>query len=207
MLNRIRIRRAVLGGMASALAIVALPGAASAADLTRTCGDQGARQVFAPFGDKGYYTAVQDGGFEASGAGWQLDDGATVVDGNESFYLGNAADSQSLSLPDGASATSPPTCAGLDTPKFRFILKGPGSSGTARLKVEVVYLEVSDKASKTPGVLAAEPEWATSPKLSLGLTKIGDTNGDGVGTVAYRFTAVGGDFSVDDVYTDPRMRR
>ena len=204
MLNRIRIRRALISGITTAL-IAAAPAAASR-ELSAPCNAAGAEKVFAPFGDNRDYVAVQDGGFEAEGVGWTLSPGATVVDENESYYLGETTDTKSLKLEDGASAVSAPTCVGLDTPKFRLVHRGPDSS-EARLKVEVIYLEVERKTSRVAGELRSDGTWAPSPRLSVGVNKAGDDNANGLGTVAFRVTAVGGSYSVDDVYLDPRMRR
>ena len=76
-----------------------------------------------------------DGGFEAGGQGWYLSGGAKVVAGNESFYLNDAGDSGSLSLPAGSSAVSPPVCMAIDTPSFRFVARNSGDP-SSHLRVE-----------------------------------------------------------------------
>jgi hypothetical protein len=208
MLNRIRIRRALTGVAASALmlAVVTAVPAAASVKLRGTCNLEGAAPVFASFGDGNGYVAVDNGGFEGGDAGWSLSPGAAVIGENESFRLGGADHTRSLALSEGASAVSAGTCVGVDTPTFRFVLRGSDSS-KAKLKVEVVYLEVGKKESRVVGELKANRAWVASPRLDAGLKDAVDVNGDGVSTVAFRFTAEGGSVSVDDVYLDPWMRR
>src|SRR5436853_6360693 len=64
-------------------------------------------KVFAPWNDNRGYVLTPDGGFENAAAGWTLENGAAVGEGNETFQVGGAADHQSLTLPAGSSATSP----------------------------------------------------------------------------------------------------
>ena len=52
------------------------------------------KQAFSPWGDQRNYVLAPDGGFEAGAQGWELAGGATVVAGNESYYLNDAGDTQ-----------------------------------------------------------------------------------------------------------------
>ena len=108
------------------------------AGSAQACSYSGAEQVFSPWGDQRNYVLAPDGGFEAGGSGWQLNRGAAVVDGNESYYLNDAGDSKSLSLPAGSSAVSPPVCMAIDTPFFRLVARNSGDP-SSRLRVEAVY--------------------------------------------------------------------
>jgi hypothetical protein len=159
--------------------------------------------VFARFGDRRHYVPAPDGGFEAGAEGWTLD-GASVVDGNETFALGGDADAKSLSLPAGSSATSPAICLGKGYPSFRFVARKDGGK-RARLKVEVLYLS-GRGGSRVAGKLRAGQAWRPTKKLAFALGRT-RAAGQQTGQVAFRFTPVGAaDWQVDDVYVDPRMR-
>src|SRR3954453_2986052 len=151
----------------AALGAVAAP-TAGAKVSNQSCGNPAGSKVFSQFGDQKNYFLAPDGGLENGGDGWGLNDGATVVHGNESFNLNGAADAKSLSLPFGSSATSPSVCVTRKHPQFRFVARHsalpapepggqePGGSqagehggSTAthtaaarepRLRVEVIYL-------------------------------------------------------------------
>jgi hypothetical protein len=115
-------------------AVTASP--ASAALLDR-CPDRQISTPFAPWGDDNSYYAVADGTFEAGGTDWTLSD-ATVVDDNESFYVNDASDTQSLSLSDGARAESPSTCVDLGEDTIRFFVKTSGDAdSTLHVKASV----------------------------------------------------------------------
>ena len=71
------------------------------------CANEQASQPFASWGDSSSYTLIPGGNFEAGAFPWALTGGAKVLAGNETYHVGGPADSQSLSLPAGSSATSP----------------------------------------------------------------------------------------------------
>ncbi len=125
-------------GRFAALLATALLALAVFAGSAQACSYSGAEKVFSPWGDQRSYVLAPDGGFEAGGSGWQLNRGATVVEGNESYYLNDAGDSKSLSLPAGSSAVSPPVCMALDTPSFRLVARNSGDP-SSQLRVEAVY--------------------------------------------------------------------
>ena len=68
---------------------------------------------FAAWKDYANYAFAHDGGFESGGSGWSLSGGARAVSGNESYYVHSRTDKTSMSLPKGASATSPGMCISL----------------------------------------------------------------------------------------------
>jgi hypothetical protein len=160
-----------------------------------SCGP--ATQAFAQFGDSRYYNFAPNGGLELGGYGWSLSSGATVVSGNESYYLHSRYDSHSLSLSEGATATTPLMCMGTSSTVIRFVYKGTG-----RLRVQVVERNL---LGLVIGVLdwttiGGSSSWQPSPTVAnldslLGLL--------GASTVQLRFTALDGASAVDDVYVDP----
>jgi hypothetical protein len=173
-----------------------------------TCTNPAAAPVFAAWYDVSNYVPVPNGGFEQGDAGWTLAGGAAVVEGNDPFFLGDAADHQSLTLPAGSSATSPSACFTLHSPTFRFVARTSGDRH-ARLKVEVLYTDRNGRpASRAAGRIRAGDAWRPSKRLSLA---IGRAKGRGQlvsSTVAFRFTPLGsGDWQIDDLYLDPRARQ
>ena len=178
---------------------------ATAAD---PCGYGQSRQVFLQWNDVRRYVLAQNGGLEQGDAGWTLADGAAVVEGNEPFFLNDAADHQSLALPAGSTATGPTTCIASGQPIFRFVARTSGDH-QSRLKVEILYTGKKGRhRSATVGKLRAGDAWAPTKRLA---TRLGHAKTHGrlkTGTIAFRFTPIGpGDWQVDDLHLDPRSRR
>jgi hypothetical protein len=188
-----RPRRAVPLAVAVLLMFVAAPPAQ--ADLfDGDCPATGeVTQPFSRWLDPLQYILAPDGGFEAGGAGWSRSGGAAVVSGNETFYVRGAGDQKSLALPAGASATSPAICSSLDKLTMRFFSRRT-SGLLPLLKVEVLTTTGVD----TVLVLPAGASW--QPTLPLPVLAI-------TGSFAFRFTAIGGGFRIDDVYVDPYAKR
>jgi hypothetical protein len=179
----------------------------TAAPPANPCDHPASRQVFSPWHDNRAYVLTENGGLEQGDTGWTLANGAAVTDGNDPFFVNDAADHQSLSLPAGSSATSPATCFSAGSPTFRFLARTSGDR-RARLKVEVLYTNQNGhKASRTAGKIRGGDTWRPSKRLALA---IGRAKGRGrlvSGSVAFRFTPVGaGDWQVDDLFLDPRAR-
>lgn len=196
--------RAKLAGLfaISAMALVLSAGSAKACSYT------GAEQVFSPWGDRHHYVLAPDGGFEAGGSGWALSRGAAVSAGNESYYLNDASDSRSLSLPAGSKAVSPPICMSIDTPIFRMFARNTGDP-SSRLRVEAVYKLLGLVRTKAVSTVTAGPGWAPTQQMStvLSLATI-------VGTlipssIQIHITPLdgSGNWQVDDLYIDPFARR
>jgi hypothetical protein len=209
---RILLGLATLASAAAVTASAAAP--AHAASLGLACPNP-TSPVFQPVDrtDGAYYAAAPDGGFEHGATGWTLAGGAHVVSGNEPWMVGSVADSHSLSLPAGSSATSPPMCIGLLDSKMRLFIQNTGAA-SSNMRVQVIYnggvgallgglgstLRISDQAT-----FAGTMTWqATQPYLLLGgvlplLTQ----------SVQFRFTplSTGGNWRIDDVYLDPLMHR
>ncbi len=195
-----RLRLALLTTLATA-ALVAPVAHADLLNLARTCG--ATTQPFAQFGDSSAYTFVQDGGLEGGGSGWQLS-GAHVVSGNESFFVHGSGDARSLSLPSGASATTPAACITLSSGKARFFAR---NSGSGALRVQVLcrgllggVIGLLDVTSFTPSA-----NWQPSPEV-INLNNL--TVPLGTTSIQLRFTALSGSgVQIDDAYVDPLSSR
>jgi hypothetical protein len=196
-------RRPALMVLAVAIGVVSVGGSASpaSAGLGLACPDP-TTQPFAQWSDYANYAFVPNGGFESGTAGWTRTGGATVVSGNESFYVSGATHAKSLVLPAGATATSTPMCISLASTKMRFFLKGtPG----AQVRVQVLYrgLLSSLLGLFDGGTVTATGEWQPSPEVSMlgGLLPLLTQS------VQFKFTATSGTVQIDDVYLDPMMNR
>jgi hypothetical protein len=194
-------------GRCAALLVTALLALAVFAGSAQACTYSGAKKVFGPWGDTRDYVLAPDGGFEAGASGWQLDRGATVAEGNESYYLNGAGDSKSLSLPAGSSAVSPPVCMSIDTPSFRLVARNTGDP-SARLRVEATYTLLGLIRTKTAGTLQAGSAWAPTQSTSTVLTLSTIVGTLIPSAIEIRFTPLdaGGKWQVDDVYVDPFRR-
>jgi hypothetical protein len=176
--------------------------ASAARAATTPCAGESLQQVFAAWGDSSWYFLAPDGGFEGGAAGWTLTGGATVVDGNEPFALGGAADERSLSLPAGASATSPEFCVRPDSRTVRWIQRGPRGG---LLLVRVIHTSPhATVPGRLVGGVRTKGGWEPSPRIDIPLGGTGLR--DGMTTVALHVTAVSGDWTLDDLYVDPRCR-
>jgi hypothetical protein len=160
-----------------------------------SCGP--ATQAFAQFGDPRYYNFAPNGGLELGSYGWSLSGGASVVRGNESYYLHSSFDSHSLALPGGATATTPLMCMGTSSTVIRFVYKGTGDLHVQVVERNLLGLVVGVLDWTT---IRGSSSWAPSPTVVnlnclLGLL--------GASTVQLKFTSLNGQSQVDDVYVDP----
>jgi len=199
----VKSMRKLLATMTVVVAVLACSAATAQA-----CNYSGAKQSFKPWGDNHFYVLAPDGGFEAGGSGWSLAGGAATVEGNESFYLNDAADHRSLSLPTGSTAVSPPICMSLDTPIFRLFARNTGDPN-AGLRVEATYKLLGLVRTKTVSTVKAGAEWAPSQQMSTVLTLSTIVGTLIPSAIQIKITPVGsgGQWQVDDLYIDPFARR
>jgi hypothetical protein len=181
------------GGLLSGV----LPGLVSPSDTPSVC-DAQVVQPFTRFADDNNYVLVPGGAFELGDPAWTLAHGAKVVRGNESFYVNERTDQQSLSLPNGSTATSPAMCFDPGDWHFRFFVAG---SGSVRVKVVVKSL-LGVLSTVDGGTVKAGSTWKPSPEVELLLTNVcGLVSTD---SVSLRLTPTSGsNVRVDDVYLDP----
>jgi hypothetical protein len=191
----------------AALLTTALLALAVFAGAAQACSYSGAKPVFSPWGDQHNYVLAPDGGFEAGGSGWQLNHGAAIVEGNERYYLNDAGDSKSLSLPAGSSAVSPPVCMAIDTPSFRLAARNSGDP-SSQLRVEAVYKLLGLVHTGTAGTISAGSSWTPTQSVSTVLTLSTLVGTLIPSAIEIRFTPLDsrGQWQVDDVYIDPFRR-
>jgi hypothetical protein len=209
-LMNIRIRATLMAIFSLAAVALTAPGVAQANPLSilpGSCGNQVESQPFARWGDNSNYTPVTGGAFEPGSVPWALI-GAHVEAGNESYYANVSSDNNSLLLPSGSSAISPPVCASVYHPTLRLFVSNSGSA-SSRLKVEALYPGLlGGVQAASLGELSGTATWQPSPVLPLTVANLLATLSLQRTAIAYRFTpqGAGGQWRIDDVYLDPRMR-
>jgi hypothetical protein len=202
-----RLGRTVAAAFTAALASAALASPASAGILTVSatdCADAGLTQPFARFGDTAPYKLVQGGSFEGGATGWQLSGGASVVSGNESYYVGGTGNSRSLKLPAGSRAVSPAVCVGIHEPTLRlFAKRNSGLLSTLLVEVQVeTSLGLSAWLPVLPGDLGGS-SWHPTAGMPLLVNLLPLLPNDRT-PVRFRFTPLlFGSWQIDDVYVDP----
>jgi hypothetical protein len=200
---------AVVGGPATASArddVVA--GIKSTADTALSCTAPTVEHPFVAFGDDFDYVLAPNGSFEWAG-GWQLDDGAAQVAGDDPFDLRKEPDENMLSLAEGSQATSALMCVDPDYPTFRFPVRATGRRASIRVEVSYPWSRWGGDFRKSDSFKVDGDEgWTLSPHLDLDPDRGG--SGPGWRPMAIRLIARtgGGDTGaeLDDVYVDPRMK-
>jgi len=168
------------------------------------CNDFSSSQVFLPWADVANYTLAPGADFESAASSWDLSD-ASVVSGNEPANVGGANDHSSLAIANGGIATSPAMCVGLQNPTIRVFTKRTSGSTLSSLRVEALFEDAyGNTQSLTIGTLGGSGAWTLSPQMAI-VANLLPLLDDGT-PVAFRFTAKGGSFQIDDAYVDPWSR-
>jgi hypothetical protein len=197
-------------GTIAALALGAMPGAASADGLNlglNGCPAQKIEHPFARWLDNSNYVLAPGGTFEGAMDGWKLTGGAKVVAGSESFGAHGAGEKNALSLPSGSSATTPQVCVGVLDPTMRFFAANDGGL-LSLMSISILYYPPGGGVITLPlGVNVGAKAWAPSLPTLVTANLLGVLNG-GKANVAFRFTPIGlgAKWRIDDVYVDPMAR-
>lgn len=190
---------------ALACAGAALAGATSAHTATAArsgglnCPNQSLSRPFLPWLDPASYVLLQNGSLEKA-TGWSLTGGARLVAGNESFSVNSSSDRNSLSLPTGSSATSPPMCITLLHPTLRFFALNSGAP-TSVLTVQAIVNLAGIRVALPVGLLLGGSNWQPTLPLPFLTNLLAPLSS----TVSFRFAPLGpgGGWRIDDVYLDP----
>ena len=192
---------AALLAVAASPALAASTATSTTSTATAGCTTPYLTSALAAFGDWRSYFLAPGGDFESRSRGWTLTGGATTSTGSGPLRLGAAA--QSLRLPPGATATSPTFCVDLNYPTFRFF----STKGNAPLSVDVIYPAMGTKKPNATTVKGGATSWTLAKDVDLRPTIV--TKDAGWRLVQLRYvaaTGANGDWLVDDVLIDPRMR-
>jgi hypothetical protein len=196
--------RGRIAALAAALACVSTAGlVAPAAHAGKAnCGSKTTAAAFTLWGDSAQYFLASGGSFEPKDAAWTLKGGAAIVAGNEPWNLFGSG-SSSLSLPSGATATSPEFCVSTGEDIFRMLVNVPGVRGSL-LRVDVTATNKASGVTNTGtlwfdgGVFHA---WAATVPLPVP-TAYDPNNHE---TVVIKISSLGAPatFGIDDVAVDP----
>jgi hypothetical protein len=154
------------------------------------------------------YYLVPGGTFENGAPGWQLNNGARIVDGNSTFYAHGAGEKKSLYLPSGSNAVSPSVCVGLLDAVVRLYAQNRGVLLLSNLQVNVIYKTALGLTVEHPvlGLGIGGSAWMPTLPMPLLADLTGALTLDGVTTnVRFRFMplGLGASYRIDDVYVDP----
>jgi hypothetical protein len=205
--SKLRIGSTTVIGAAALFLSAATASAGLLAPPAPSCDAQPLSTPFAPWMDLAEYTPLSGGSFETSAGGWTLTGGSQVVAGNESFDVSGPG-SSSLSLPAGASATSPAICVGLAHPTMRFFAKsnGGGLLGVSLMRVDVLFVNNLGLVSSLPiGLVTGSASWQPTLPMSVVANLLATYPGDRT-AIAFRFTPLVGSMVIDDIEVDPYQR-
>jgi len=183
------------------LALFGVPAVAQAA-----CPVTPTSKPFQRFGDYADYSLLSGGTFESGTAGWSLNR-SSVLTGNESFHVHAAGDSRSLAIQRDGSAVSPAFCVGREHPTFRFFARRTSGSWGVML-VKLRWTGTDGRTHETTvGALNGNTSWKPGPPMLLGLALPLWQSGQSLNVrLVFDPENHGGDWAIDDVYIDPRMR-
>jgi hypothetical protein len=163
-------------------------------------------QPFADFKDNRNYVLAPNGDFsDASGGGWQLADGARIVNTTRpDGTTGNALD-----LPSGGVAVSPTMCVDLDYPTARAWVRNVAGDGGVDVSVVYDAGKEAHKAHKAGHVhgRAHDPSWSLSADVKVQPQLAGKQQGWRRVAFVLAGTGKGGESEVHGFFVDPRMVR
>jgi hypothetical protein len=202
--TRGRVRTLSIGAIAAI--VLATAASTARASLLGSSACTGA-QVAYPFThwlDFSPYVLVPGGTFEAGTPAWTFTGSARVVAANEPWHVHSAADSLSLALWPGSSATSPTMCVAASSPTVRFFVGSSSLSLLSALRVDVIFKTTAGLINTLPiGVVPALGVWTPSLPYAFVVNILTLLNGD-YSSVRLRFTPLGtASWVLDDVYVDP----
>jgi hypothetical protein len=196
-------RTLVLAASAAAAIAVAAPSAHAGVLVASAtnCDDQSFSQPFTPWLDPASYVLAPGGTFEDGASSFDVTGDAATVAGNEPFYVHGAGESTSLRLPSGSSATTASMCVGIEHPTLRFFARRD-SGVISTLKVEVLFEDALGSVHAVTIGSVVSGGWAPTVQMPVVANLLPLLPGDRT-AVAFRFTANGGTYRIDDVYVDP----
>ncbi|MET0685273.1 MAG: hypothetical protein ABW060_08150 [Solirubrobacteraceae bacterium] len=200
-----KVAAALIAAMVPAGVATAPAHAGLLAQSAGKCPTLSSKQVFRPWLDIAQYVPAP-GGTAESTTGWKLEGGAKLVAGNEPWKVAGSG-TRSLALPAGAKATTSAACVGLGHPTMRFFAKRTSGTVLSTLKVEVLFDGLGGLVKSLPiGVVLGGSNWQPTLPFPVVANLLPLLPGQ-MTPVAFRFTAVGGTWQVDDVYVDPWRAR
>lgn len=156
---------------------------------------------FKPWSDPDAYCAFPNLGFENGSTKWTLTGKASIVAGNEPWYVSGSG-THALQLGPGATAQSSTLPVNLLDPWMRLFAHSVGANGSLRVQVVFRGLLGNLTGLLNVGNLApgSYPSWQPTQRVSslLALPLLTTS-----AQVLLTSTATSGNWQVDDVYLDP----
>ncbi len=186
----------------AASATTATPAASTAPAATTSCEGQTFSQPFAGQGDSNYYTLVQGGEFNSPSEGWELLNGAAIVQSSRpSKALGGV-----LGLRSGSLAISPPVCVTLQYPTARVWVRDVKGGGV--VLVSVVYLSARTATlPQSVGELhGSQGVWTLSNPINVQPQIAGSTESAREARFVFMGAGRASEYQLSGLWVDPRMR-
>jgi hypothetical protein len=164
------------------------------------CPGQTFSQPFEALKDSNYYTLVEGSEFNGPNEGWELNNGAEVVEGTRP----DGSSGGVLDLPSGSYAVSAPVCVTLQYPTARGWVETVQGGGGVTVGV---YYAGSKPAGQPVGQLNAKQGkgWELSNSFNVKPQLGGKEEGVREVRFIYANTTKSSDFHVSGLYVDPRM--
>ncbi|MDO9353439.1 MAG: hypothetical protein Q7T55_07080 [Solirubrobacteraceae bacterium] len=192
-------------------ALIALTGIATltvASTAQAGCAVTPTKKAFAAFGDYADYTLAPGANFESGSSGWSLG-GASIVAGNESFFVGSKSDSKSLAISATGRVVSPSFCVGIEHPNFRLVARRT----TGTWGVLYVKLRSTDSGGRVNETVVgsingtALGKWTVSQSYGLSsVLALWSKTQSTTAQIVLDAEKSGGNWQVDDIYIDPYRR-
>jgi hypothetical protein len=164
------------------------------------CPGQTFAQSFGALGDSNYYTLVEESEYDGGGQGWELKNGAAVVQGTRP----DGSSGNVLDLPSGATAVSPPVCVTLQYPTARAWVQT--IQGKGGVSVGVFYAGTKP-TGKVVGQLSSNAgSWQLSDPFQVRPELFSKEEGVREVRFIYANTTKSSDFHLSGLFVDPRMR-
>ena len=165
------------------------------------CPGQTFAQPFEALGDSNYYTLVEGSEFNGGSEGWELQNGAGIVEGTRP----DGSTGGVLDLPSGAIAVSPPVCVTMQYPTARAWVQSVQGGGGVTVGV---YYAGAKSTGKAVGQLSGETQggWELSSPFDVRPELTGKQEGVREVRFVYANTTKDSDFHLSGLYVDPRMR-
>jgi hypothetical protein len=203
------------GVVAGLLGFAAVPALAVEADVApvklaparlsaelAVCPGQTFSQPFEALKDSNYYTLVQGSEFNGPEEGWQLNNGASIVEGMRP----DGSSGGVLDMPSGSYAISPPVCVTLQYPTARGWVEAVQGGGGVTVGVFYEGAKTGPRGQPV-GQLSAKQDigWVLSNPFGV-KPQLGGSE-EGVREVRFIYANLtrSSDFHLSALYVDPRM--
>jgi hypothetical protein len=168
-----------------------------------TCEGQSFSQPFSALKDSNYYTLVEGGEFNSASEGWELSNGAQIIEG----IRPDGSTGGVLDLPSGAVAVSPATCVTLLYPTARTSVRNV--TGAEGVSVGVAYAGTNRTVSAPQNVgqvHGQQDDWTASNPFNVQPKIAGHDESTREARFVFKAGGKTSEFQLYGVYVDPRMR-